>query len=429
MILTEKQTIALDYLEDQETEELLFGGAAGGGKSALGCYWQLKNRLLHEGSKGLIGRAKLKTLKETTLQTFFEIAKLQGVKIGEHFKYNAQASTIDFFNGSQIILKDLFHYPSDPNFDDLGSLEITDAFIDEVNQVAQKGVEVVRSRIRYKLPNERIKLLMSCNPSKNWVYNRYFKPSKENTLPTERKFIQSLVSDNPHIPSTYISSLKKMEDRALKERLLYGNWDYEDNDNALVTYDQILDCFTNTHVNQGKKYVSADLAMQGRDKFVVFSWSGYIANVSISKSKAEASEIEKDIAMVKRNNTTPNSQVIADADGLGAFLSSYIRNIKEFHGGTPATDKKYGTIKDECAFALARKIRESGLRIICSQEEKELIINELQVCLTALPNDLNKQKIIPKSKQKDLLGRSPDYFDALLMRFYFDVKKTYNITV
>ncbi len=42
MILTAKQTIALDLLEDEETEELLYGGAAGGAKSVLGCYWQLK---------------------------------------------------------------------------------------------------------------------------------------------------------------------------------------------------------------------------------------------------------------------------------------------------------------------------------------------------------------------------------------------------
>ena len=45
MKLTKKQTKALDALEDKTTTELLFGGGAGGGKSALGCYWQIKNRL------------------------------------------------------------------------------------------------------------------------------------------------------------------------------------------------------------------------------------------------------------------------------------------------------------------------------------------------------------------------------------------------
>lgn len=49
MKLTVKQTIALDFLEDKVTEEVLFGGAAGPGKSALGCYWQLKQRMKYPG--------------------------------------------------------------------------------------------------------------------------------------------------------------------------------------------------------------------------------------------------------------------------------------------------------------------------------------------------------------------------------------------
>ena len=45
MKLTKKQTLALDILEDDHTKELAFGGGAGGGKSALGCYWITKSCL------------------------------------------------------------------------------------------------------------------------------------------------------------------------------------------------------------------------------------------------------------------------------------------------------------------------------------------------------------------------------------------------
>ena len=75
MELTIKQTKALDYLEDKVTNEVLFGGGAGGAKSVLGCYWQLKNRLKYPGTRSIIGRSKLKTLKETTLQSFFGCVK------------------------------------------------------------------------------------------------------------------------------------------------------------------------------------------------------------------------------------------------------------------------------------------------------------------------------------------------------------------
>ena len=74
-------------------------GAEQGGKTALGCYWQLKQRLKYPNTRGLIGRAVLKTLKETTLVSFFQVAKMQNLEAGKHYKFNAQSSTIEFFNG------------------------------------------------------------------------------------------------------------------------------------------------------------------------------------------------------------------------------------------------------------------------------------------------------------------------------------------
>ena len=206
MILTSKQTKALNYLEDQSTNEIIFGGGAGGGKSALGCYWIIKNCLRYKGSRWLIGRAVLKTLKDTTLNSFYDICKLQGLRSGVHYKYNAQSNIITFSNGSAIYLKDLFLYPSDPNFDELGSLEISGAFIDECNQVTEKAFNIVKSRIRYKLDLFNIipKILGTCNPSKGFIYNNFYKPAKELKLPINKAFIQALATDNQNISLHYI---------------------------------------------------------------------------------------------------------------------------------------------------------------------------------------------------------------------------------
>ena len=112
MNLTKKQTQALDYLEDSTTNELLFGGGAGGAKSFLGCLWIILSCLKYDGTRWVIGRSKLKALKETTLNTFFEVAKMLGMSAGEHYVYNAMSGTIKI-GQSEVILKDLFHYPSD----------------------------------------------------------------------------------------------------------------------------------------------------------------------------------------------------------------------------------------------------------------------------------------------------------------------------
>ena len=421
MKLLRKQQHAVYYLKDKTTKEILYGGAAGGGKSALGCLWLIEMCQKYPDTRWLMGRAKLKTLKATTLKTFFELAKI--LKISSQFEYKEQGGTIKWNNGSEIILQDLFLYPSDSEFNELGSLEITGAFIDECNQIVYKAWQIVKSRIRYKIKELNIlpKIFGTCNPDKNWVYSKFYKPSSENKLVTHRKFIQALPTDNPHLPVEYLKSLLDL-DEASKQRLYYGNWDYDSDPTKLCDYDAICDLFTNTHVVGGAKAISADLAMQGRDKFVAGFWDGLICEVSIVKEKSDGRDIELSLKELKTVKGVGNSQIVADSDGLGAYLDSYIQNIKKFHGGSSAIKKQeFGNLKDECGFKLAELINKREIKIICSAEYEEQIKKELSVCLKRDNINIDKKKLINKDKMKRDLGCSPDFLDMLLMRMYFIV--------
>src|SRR5690606_19677099 len=194
------------------------------------------------------------------------------------FKYNGQDNVIYFHNGSQIILKDLFLYPSDPEFDKLGSLEITGAFIDECNQLVYKAWQVVKSRIRYKLKEFGLipKMLGTCNPAKNWVYKQFYRPFKDKTLNPLKKFIQALPTDNPHLPKSYLEALLSL-DKNSKERLYFGNWEYDDDPASLIDIDAIYDYFNPVHVEKGKdKYLTIDVARKGKDKTVWRVWYGWL---------------------------------------------------------------------------------------------------------------------------------------------------------
>lgn len=228
--LSDKQSEAWHYLEDNETTEILFGGGAGGGKSLLGCVWHIHRRTTYPGTRGLIGRAKISALEESTLITLFNVAEKMGYKSGVDFHYNSQKHIINWSNGSRTILKDLFLYPSDPDFISLGSTEYTDAFIDEGTEIALKAAEIVNTRIRYKLNEYGLipKTLITCNPGPGWVKEKYVSiDSKPVELKDYQKFVQSLVRDNPdkNFASLYTTQLEKISTDYDKARLLEGDWE------------------------------------------------------------------------------------------------------------------------------------------------------------------------------------------------------------
>lgn len=429
MELTEKQTIALDYLEDKITTEVYYGGAAGGGKSDLGCYWEIKQALKYPGTRWLMGRAELKNLKKTTLNSFFEVAKRQGLRADTHFKLNSQDSIIYFPNESQILLSDLALYPSDPEFDSLGSLEITGAFIDESSQVTEKAKNIVKSRIRYKLNEYKLmpKLLMCGNPAKNFSYNEFYKPFKEGTLRADRKFVQALPGDNPHLPASYIESLKGL-DKNSRERLLMGNWEYDDDPATLIDYERILDAFTNDFVVVGDdKFITCDVARFGSDKTVIGVWEGFrvrlfrFSGISISETAQKIKELQTKYRI-------PNSRTIADEDGVGGGVvdilkcKGFVNNSRPLPNPITRLDENYANLKSQCYFMLADKINKGEVYIDCQDiKMKADIIQELEYVKQWNMDKDGKRQVMPKDKVKEFIGRSPDYADTLMMRMFFEL--------
>lgn len=77
-------------------------------------------------------------------------------------------------------------------------------------------------------------------------------------MPEYRAFIPALATDNPYLPSSYIEALKRSSE-VTKQRLLYGNFEYDDRPNKLFDFDKIQDIFTNP-LHNGEKYIVGDVA-------------------------------------------------------------------------------------------------------------------------------------------------------------------------
>ena len=430
MKLLRKQEHATFYLKDNVTEEVLYGGAAGGGKSAFGCMWLLEQAIKYPNTRWLMGRSKLHTLKATTLKTFFEIAG--ELKLTTQYRYNGGNNTFYFKNGSEIILKDLFFYPSDPNFDSLGSLEITGAFIDECNQLTYKAWQIVKSRIRYKLREYNLipKMLGTCNPAKNWTYKEFYQPSKSNDLKPFRRFIQALPTDNPFLHPSYLQSLLRL-DKSSRERLYYGNWEYDDDPATLIDQDSITDYFNPVHVKaEGYKYLTIDVARKGKDKTVFRVWHGWLCTHRYFMNKSLVNEVVAKAKEIAMKHSISMSNTIADEDGVGGGVVDYLRCKGFVNNSSALLGENYDNLKSQCSIKMATKIvrRECG-EIVSDDTVREITAEEMeQVKIKDIDKD-GRLGIVSKDKVKENIGRSPDEWDSIMMRMYFDIQKTYTTRI
>jgi len=434
MKLLPKQENAVYYLKDNETKEVLYGGAAGGGKSAFGVLWLIEMCQTYPGSRWLMGRAKLKALKETTLNTFFELTSnptpesdalgLIRLGISDQYTFNAQNNIIYFNNGSEILLKDLFLYPSDPNFDSLGSLEICGAFIDECNQIVHKAWQIVLSRCRYKLTEFNIKPKMfgSCNPAKNWVYKHFYNPSKDGRLPRQKKFIQALPTDNPFLPQSYLDSLLSL-DKNSRERLYYGNWEYDDDPSALIHIDAINDYFRPNHIERtGEKYLTMDIARKGKDNTVFRVWHGWVCIYRFSIDKSGLVEVVDKAKELQRRYNIPLSNVIADEDGVGGGVVDFLQCKGFVNNSRALNDENFNNLKSQCGYKMAAKIqaREVG-EMVADTSVIDIVTEEMeQVKQKDIDKD-GKVALVSKDVVKMNIGRSPDEWDSIMMRYWFEL--------
>lgn len=432
----QKQEEALKILTDDITEEFLYGGAAGGAKSWTGCAWLLFMSDIYPGTKWFIAREELKRITQSTLITFFKVASAYAMS--NNFKFNAQKNVIVFNNGSSIDLLELKYLPSDPLFERFGSSEYTGGWIEEAGEAHFGAFEILKTRIGRHL-NDHYKLLakifLSANPKKNWLYTTFYKAK----LSPIQRYLSALVYDNPHIDAGYIERLKRTKDKSQKERLLNGNWDYDDDPTAMCSYDDIIAIFDNDHIQAtGDIRIIADVARFGSDKARIAVLDGWVMLEHISFDISATTLIQDTINALRIKWGVPKKKCLADQDGVGGGVVDNCEILGFMNNGKPIKTKEakenplhpekdeenYYNLQAQCAYGLAEKINVNEVYIKCylSEQDKEDITTELQWLKTYKTDEDKKLRILPKEIVKQNIGRSPDWRDLLLMNYYFDLK-------
>lgn len=435
--LTKKQIDTLELLFDPKVIFVGYGGAARSGKTILECVWVLFNSLAYPDTGWFIGRKELKRLRLTVLKSLLKVFSFYGLKKDEDYKYNQQDSVIRFNNGSEIFLLDLDSSPSDPEHLWTGGYEFTGGAIDESNECSESIIHAINGRCGWR-NNEKYNVpqttLETFNPDKGHVNRRYWKPFRDKREKEHERFVRALPTDNPHpAVKSWVKNMYKSGDKKRIERLVEGNFDYDNDPTRLFDDDAIANMFSNSFVeddNYNEMFITVDVARLGADKAVIFVWSGWTIIHVEEYPKLKTNIFNNHIQAAMRRYRVPKSNVIVDEDGVGGGVVDFGGYVGFVNNEKAKKDANFFNLKSQCYWDISKRVNSN--KIYCKFNDmdfKEALIEELeQIKDYNSDKDNQKVRVTPKDEIKDKLGRSPDYADTFMMREYFELKEVKLVT-
>ena len=433
----EKQKECARQWINPDVTDIAYGGSKGSAKSFTGVSLIFSDALTYPETHYFIARKKLNDLRKFTVPSIQEVFGIWGVTSG-YYKYNGQDNYFELHNKSKVFLLYSAYQPSDPLYYRFGSMQMTRGWIEEAGEFDVEAKNNLMASIgRWKNDQYGLtpKLLQTCNPAKNYLYKDYYKKHKDGNLEPWKRFIQALPYDNKMLDKGYLLNLERTLSANQKERLLKGNWEYDDDPAALCNYDSIINIFSNNFDSlRGERFITADIARLGSDKIVIGLWDGFRCKV-YKMSKQKTTETSNFIDKLRKENNIPLTNVIADEDGVGGGVVDqlgcigFVNNSRALPSPSETDPKKkdvpenYENLQAQCAYRLADRINSNGIYIYGVEGDQiEDITEELEQLKQKNIDSDGKKGIVSKENIKSIIGRSPDYRDMLLMREWFELK-------
>lgn len=422
----EKQLHALKLLNDPNITQIGYGGSGRSGKSWVAGEWLTMNCIAYPGTGWGLARRELKNLKRTTLLTFFKVFAKYKLEFKKDYSYNQQDSVINFKNGSQIFLIDTAYSPQDPLYLSYGGFELTGLVVDESNESPYQAIEILAGRcgfrrnIEYNLPPRTLEMF---NPDKGHVYTRFYLPYKEGRETGSSKFIKALPTDNPDpAVKIWIKNQMELASEITIQRLIHGDFDYDESKDKLIEQDAINDYFTNEHVKEGLGYITADIARMGRDSTVIRVWKGLrvVERVELFQLKIDQTVVK--IRELATKYAIPMSRTIVDSDGVGGGCADYLKCHDFMANRKPIGVGNYANLKTQCTFVMSQLINDRKVYEPCSNIGLSTRIRQEMDWVRELGIDTDgKRRVIQKDDVKAAIRRSPDDWDSIMLRAWFEL--------
>ena len=151
-------------------------------------------------------------------------------------------------------------------------------------------------------------------------------------------------------------------------------------------------------------------------------WQGLHLKYVRTLLKSAVNDVVDEIKKLQQENQVNLTNIIVDEDGVGGGVKDYLRCKGFVNNARALKNENYQNLKTQCYYKLADLINKGQIGISCSDVNvKNYIIEECEQIRTKDADKDNKLQIIQKDTVKGILGRSPDYSDALAMRMFYEI--------
>jgi hypothetical protein len=202
---------------------LMYGGAAGGGKTYVSIALLILLAKFYPNSRSFVVRESLPRLKKTSIKSFFKICPKSFIR-----KYNQQDRLVTFTNGSELQFISE-NFDSDKELTQFDGLEANFFLLEEGQELQEKTLNKCALRAGRNIleSNPHPLILITCNPSQNWTKTKFHTPFIEGTLPEDHYYLRATMQDNHALPEEYLKGLENL-DEVTRAIFVQGDWEVVD---------------------------------------------------------------------------------------------------------------------------------------------------------------------------------------------------------
>jgi len=331
------------------------------------------------------------------------------------YRFNETNLIIYCPNGAEI------HFKSAEKPDNLYGEDVYACVFDEAPRAREEAWFALRSTLTST--NAPCKLIGNFGGISNWVHKLKDKSKTDKEYEYFKVTCWDAVAEGIIDEEEVLQAKRDLPEKIFKE--LYEAEQSED-EGQLIMNESIIKLFSNTHIESGVKYITADIARLGKDKTVIFVWDGWrvieIKEMLVSKVNESVDAIN---ALATAHNVN-RSNIIVDEDGVGGGVKDYLNCLGFVNNSKPVKyrnkEENFVNLKTQCYYKLAEIINRNEIYVNCNELQERMLTEELE--MVRLAKEVDAQKIALKNKDeiKKIIGRSPDYSDGLMLRVWFELK-------